>query len=213
MPETEIRAVFFDIGNVLLRFDLKKIVKKFVASVGKDPRKLAGFLKARGLVDPIERGVIGPEELYRRFCEAFGYRKSFRSFRLLWSDHFTLNRSTAALMKRVARTRKVYLLSNTNKIHYDFIKERFAFPRQVHGAALSYELGQRKPEPAIFRSALIMAGVAPEEAVFIDDLKENVEAARRLGLRVIHFAGADDLKRRLAALGLLNGGGPGGGRR
>ena len=52
---------------------------------------------------------------------------------------------------------------------------------------ISAEVGLMKPEPKIFDLVLEKLGAAPQEAVFIDDFKENIEAARRQGLNVIHF--------------------------
>ncbi|MBI4678547.1 MAG: HAD family phosphatase [Elusimicrobia bacterium] len=197
------RAVFFDIGNVLLRFEPGCMLRKFVQALGKNPTKVMAFLKAKGLIDSIERGRLPPQELYRRFCEYFGYQGSFKAFKRLWSDHFTLEPSTAAMLRAAAKRHKVYLLSNTNQIHYEFIRENYAFPRHIHGAFLSYELGLRKPEPAIYREALKRARVAPAETVFIDDVPENVEAARKVGINAILYPGPKELKRRLTELGVL----------
>jgi putative hydrolase of the HAD superfamily len=69
---------------------------------------------------------------------------------------------------------------------------------------LSHEVGMRKPEPRIYAAALKLARVAkPEQALFIDDLKPNVAAARRAGLQAILYRGSRDLRRRLRALGVL----------
>ncbi|MBI5881491.1 MAG: HAD family phosphatase [Elusimicrobia bacterium] len=197
------RAVFFDIGNVLLRFEPGCILRTFVRVLGKNPAKVLAFLKARDLIDPIERGLLPPQELYRRFCETFGFTGSFKAFKLLWSDHFTLERATAAMLKSAAKTHKVYLLSNTNAIHYEFIEKNYAFPRHIHGAFLSHELGLRKPEPAIYKEALKRARVSPGESIFIDDLAENVEGARKAGIHAILYPGPKELRRLLTELGVL----------
>lgn len=62
--------------------------------------------------------------------------------------------------------------------------------------------GVMKPDPAIYRRALERLWVAPEEAIFIDDTRINVEAARQLGMVGIHFRGLPHLRRALAAAGL-----------
>jgi putative hydrolase of the HAD superfamily len=107
------------------------------------------------------------------------------------------------LLKKVSRRLPTYLLSNTHALHYDFIKSRYAFTKYVRGAALSHELGMRKPEPRIFKAALKMAGVRPAQALFIDDLEPNVAAARRVGLQAIRYCGPEDLAHRLKTLGVL----------
>jgi len=203
MSPPPIKAVFFDIGNVLLHFDLAAIIKEIAAALGRPPREVARSLLDTTRISALERGEISSKELYRIFREELGYSGTFPRFRKLWCDHFSLERSTAALLKKVSRRVPTYLLSNTHALHYDFIKARYAFTKCVRGAALSHELGMRKPEPRIFKAALKMAGVQPAQAVFIDDLEPNVAAARRAGLQSIRYRGPEDLRRRLQSLGVL----------
>lgn len=196
------RAVFFDIGNVLLRFNARSILRRFARAVRRRPVEVAGYLWNSDIGERIERGEVGGPRLYGMFQEELGYQGSYAQFRVLWCDHFTLDRGSHAILKRTASRVPTYLLSNTNVLHIDFIRKRYAFPRLVRGSILSHELGLRKPDPAIYRAALRLSGTKPEETVFVDDLKPNVEAARALGMIAIRFRGAADLRRRLRALGL-----------
>ncbi|MDE2312674.1 MAG: HAD-IA family hydrolase, partial [Elusimicrobia bacterium] len=117
-------------------------------------------------------------------------------------DHFSLERANYALLRQLSRSRRVYLLSNTNALHYEFIRSNYAFPKRVHGALLSYRLGLRKPEPEIYLSALRRAGVEAHEAAFIDDLKENVAGARKLGINGVLYKNPSDLRAQLSGLGV-----------
>jgi glucose-1-phosphatase len=197
-----VKAVFFDIGNVLLRFSSRAVLKKIAWEVRGCPVKLAKYLWHSDIGERIERGEVGGAELYELFQKELGYKGTPAQFRLLWCDHFTLDRGSYALLKRTAKSLPTYLLSNTNEMHIDFIRERYEFPSVVRGAILSHELGLRKPDPAIYRAALKLSGTKPEETVFVDDLKPNVESAQKLGMIAIRFKGADDLRRRFETLGI-----------
>jgi putative hydrolase of the HAD superfamily len=204
MSTPPIKAVFFDIGNVLLHFDITAIVREIAAALGRHPIKVARSLLDTKRISALERGEIGGDELYRIFRNELGYRGSFPEFKKLWCDHFSLERRTAALLKKVSRRVPTYLLSNTHALHYDFIKARYAFIKCVRGAALSHELGMRKPEPRIFRAALKLARVNdPAQALFIDDMELNVRGARKAGMQAIRYRGPEDLARRLRDLGVL----------
>lgn len=199
-----IRVVFFDVGNVLLRIDTRLVALRMAWELRRHPLRMMRYLaKTLSTVDGVERGTIGARELYGIFRAELGFEGSFARFRDFWCDHFTLDRAAFALLRRVARTRRVYLLSNTNRLHFEHIRRRYAFTREVHGAVLSYEHGARKPEPAIYDAALRVAGARPEECLFIDDRPENVEAARRRGLRAIRYTRSEDLHEALETLGLL----------
>jgi len=197
-----VRAVFFDIGNVLLRFSSKKVLARVAYEVRCHPLKLARYLWASDIGERIERGEVDGDALYAIFQKELGYKGSFAQFRLLWCDHFSLDRGSYAVLKRAAKRVPTYLLSNTNALHIDFIKERYEFPSLVRGAILSHEVGLRKPDPAIYRKALELSGTAPAETVFVDDLKPNVDSAAKLGMIAIRFKNAESLRARFDALGL-----------
>lgn len=201
--QTPIRAVFFDIGGVLLKFDLPEIARKIAWAVRRHPIKIARFLWSSELGEKVERGILQPKKLFEMFRAELDYTGSYREFSALWCDHFTLNRESNALLKQVAKHRPVYLLSNTNHLHYEFIRKNFPFPKHIKGAVLSHKLKLRKPEAAIYEAALKRARVAPREALFIDDLLINVEGARKVGMRALHFKNAVELGRELKTLGLL----------
>lgn len=197
-----VRAVFFDIGNVLLRFSSREVLKTIAWEVRGCPVKLAKYLWHSDIGERIERGEVSSAQLYELFQKELGYKGTPAQFRTLWCDHFTLDRGSFALLKKAAKSVPTYLLSNTNQMHIDFIRERYEFPNLVSGAILSHELGLRKPDPAIYRAALKLSGTKPEETVFVDDLKPNVASAQKLGMIAIRYRGADDLRRRFETLGL-----------
>lgn len=197
-----IKAVFFDIGNVLLRFSNKRILRKVAWAVGRHPVNVARQIWKGRIVDRIERGEVTGEQLHGLFISELGYKGGYAEFKTLWCDHFTLDRGSFAVLKSLSGRVPTYLLSNTNALHIEHIRERYAFPSIVKGAILSHELALRKPQREIYEAALRLSGTVPEETVFIDDLEENCEGARKAGLHAIRYRGAKDLKKRLKALGL-----------
>lgn len=197
-------VVFFDIGQVLVRYDAKQAARSMARLLGRHPVKVAKYLWGSDVVDRIERGTLQPEEIYGMFRSELGFAGDFDAFKRLWSGFFRLNPDVSRLFERLkARQHKVYLLSNTNALHWDFIRNRFGFAKKVDGVVLSYELKERKPEPAIYLSALRLAQAQPERCIFIDDRRENVVAAARLGFSAIHFKTPAKLRAELVRLGAL----------
>lgn len=202
MAKPPVRAVFFDIGNVLVRFDLPGLLKDFAWSAGSSPWRVARLVWSRRLVDDVERGRLSGPALHVMVHEQTGFAGDYDEFRRLWSGRFKLEERTAGLFRRIARTTPCYLLSNTNPLHWEHIKKRYAFAREAKAAVLSFETGLRKPERAIYAAAVAAAGVEAGECLFVDDLPENVAGAQKAGMQALLFKTAGRLEKDLAEFGL-----------
>jgi len=180
-----IKSVIFDLGNVLVGFDRAKIAQKLGAAIGRDAQEYLARYERDGIEDRVERGHLSPCGLYNWF-RVQGFDGSFDDFRTVWSDNFHEIEPVSRIFKALKGEVRLLILSNTNKVHYEFLADRFPFLRLADHAVLSHELGLRKPEPGIYRAALEAAGnVMPQEALFIDDLKANVSAASALGINTV----------------------------
>ena len=90
---------------------------------------------------------------------------------------------------------KVGILSNTNTWHWEFLSDgRFGpVPGAFDVIALSYELKAMKPDPAAYLKAAELAGVAPGDIFYVDDMPDNVVAAREAGLDAVQYTSTHDL--------------------
>jgi 2-haloacid dehalogenase len=111
--------------------------------------------------------------------------------------------SVAILADLHRRGTPLYGLSNFSSETYPQAVRRFDFLHLLRHVVVSGEVKTVKPDPRIYRILIDRCGLDPHRAVFIDDVAANVEPARRLGFHGIVFAGADALRRELAALRLL----------
>jgi 2-haloacid dehalogenase len=102
-----------------------------------------------------------------------------------------------------ARGVPLYALSNWSAETFPPQRERFQFLSWFDGIVVSGFERVMKPDPRIFRILLDRYTVAPESAVFIDDVAANALAATRLGIHGIHFRAPEQLRLDLAAVGLL----------
>jgi len=199
----KIEAVFFDIGNVIVEFDGGLVLRDLAWAARRHPLKIARLFWNGKLIDRIERGKILPRELYKDLRDEMEFEGGFPNFEKIWCGHFRLMRASVRLLERVSRRMPTYLLSNTNRLHYASIKRSYAFPKKVKGEVLSYKVGARKPEPAIYRAATKMAGLKPKACLFIDDLQKNVAGAKKLGWNAVRFTTAEELEKDLKRFGVL----------
>lgn len=194
-----IRVIVSDLGKVLLPFEVERVWEAL------NPHFGVTHAEAREIVRTLFRetrfgcgGVDGPT-FYRRLVERTGLRLPYDAFRVAWSDMFWEDTEVIGLIGAAPVERR-YILSNTNDIHWSFIRERYRHVLEAFDHALaSHELRVEKPDPEIYRCVIRHSGRAPEEHLFIDDIAENVEGARAVGMDAILHTGAERLWRELRA--------------
>ncbi len=188
-----IRAVLCDLGGVLVLYDETEIVRKIesVAARRVDSPEVAQDLLR--LKERSDRGTIGPEGFFRELKRILGLRVGYEEFVEIWCDNFWLNDDAISAIKWLGRERRLVLVSNTDVLHWKYLDRKYGLAKLFDGVVLSYRVGVVKPEPEIYKIALEKAGVTPGEAVFVDDIEENVEAARKLGMAGILYQPGVDL--------------------
>jgi putative hydrolase of the HAD superfamily len=195
----------FDLGNTVIRIAYERVLQNICrdATVSRD-ELLEIFERAGGYRD-MERGAVTFFEFYDFLCENAGYHGSIRDFHEIWSDFFDGPLvGIEELLERVRQRYRVAFLSNSNEVHAELIPKKFAtLFRKEDRFVFSHRFRVAKPDPEIFRRALEVIGALPQHAVFVDDLLENVNAARSIGMRAYQFTDAFSLTRALEADGLL----------
>jgi FMN phosphatase YigB (HAD superfamily) len=206
MNEYNIEAIFFDLGRVIVDFDYAPVVRKLLAASRKDDSLDFAtlfdwfFHPTRGANRAFDCGRITPEQLYDELRRHFGITLCYEDFVSLWNGIFSENREVTEMIETLAADFRLFLISNTNPLHFQHISDHFSVLRRFEAFFLSYRIGACKPEEMIFRTALSQARVEVSRSLFIDDVSEYVEAAKRLGLHGCHFTSAKSLKNYLSAL-------------
>ncbi|MFH0959632.1 MAG: HAD family phosphatase [Pseudomonadota bacterium] len=204
-----ITDVIFDLGKVLVPFDwgiaIRRLAVQFPDEIGRpDPHNPQSLFSMIGdLIDLLEIGVINFTEFHALVSSRTGLSISEASFREIWCEIFKLDPNVVGLGRKLAESHNVWLASNTNRAHYEYIVQRFPEILFFRKAALSYELGCKKPETLFFQKVIDLFDIKPEQAVFIDDLQENVTAAKGVGINAIRFTSFESLLNDLNHLGLF----------
>jgi putative hydrolase of the HAD superfamily len=191
-----IRVIVFDLGNVVLNFDIRLIAQKIAKHSSLDENALFDLFFDSPLTQQHDEGKLSARKFYQEAMQKVGATIGFDEFKDIWNNIFVQNDEVAELVSRLAQSKqyKLILLSNINKMHFDYIKETFAIIRTFDHTLTSYEVGERKPHPKIYRAAIEAAGTDPHNILFIDDRMELVEGAKHLGINAIQFKDSAQLK-------------------
>lgn len=191
-------AVVFDIGGVLEVNPATGWRERWAARLELDPGEFARAL------DPIWRlasvGALTLVEVERRTAAALGLDSATLAALMddAWAEYVgTLNGEVGAYFRRLRLRYRTGILSNSFVGAREREQAAHGFEDMCDVIVYSHEVGCIKPEPRIYRLACERLGVAPEQAVLLDDVEANVEGARAVGMRAIAFV---DTRQALADL-------------
>jgi putative hydrolase of the HAD superfamily len=178
-----VEAFIFDIGNVLVRFEPGK-AERTLAELGVTKPDLAAL---SGLGHRYERGGLERAEFLSALREVLGHDGDEEVLARAWQEIFEPNRPMWEVVDRLQANYPLYLLSNTNGLHHEYLVREYPVFEKFTDGVFSYRARMMKPERGIFELAIRQFGVNPGTTVYLDDLPANVEAARAAGLRALHY--------------------------
>lgn len=198
------KAIIFDLGNVLIKWDLHPLMRRFFPT----PQAVDSFLAEVSFLEwnahqdqgrPFAEGISIISAQYPQYAHIFQH------FHNHWSDTIQEHiPGTVAIAKQVkAAGYPIYLLSNFSAETFPLACQLHPFLNIFDDAIISGEVGMIKPNPAIFHYTLDRIQRKAEECVFIDDHLPNIETARQLGFTAIHFRAPGELKTQLQHLKVL----------
>ncbi|HEX7705685.1 MAG TPA: HAD family phosphatase [Thermoanaerobaculia bacterium] len=196
----------FDLGNTLIKLAYERVIENIRrdASISRDG--LVALLEEGGGYRDLERGSVSFAEFHDFLVERAGYRNSIAEFRAVWCDFFDGPvEGMEELLERVRERYRVAFLSNSNEVHAELIPRKFStlFDKDDR-FIFSHRFRVAKPDPQMFRRALEVIGSLPQHVVFVDDLIENVTAARACGMHAFRFTTSEALARDLESEGFLS---------
>jgi len=144
--------------------------------------------RARELVRGLETEAVSEDEFGERFGELLELEDRTRLIERMFGAVRADERMLSAVRTARAAGLRTGLISNSmGGASYD----RDIFPELFDGVVISGEVGMHKPQPEIFLLGAERAGVAPEQCVFVDDLRENCSGAEAVGMTAVLHRGAD----------------------
>ncbi len=199
----KIDTVIFDIGNVLAGFDWKSFVEGFGYS-----KEINGEIARAVFMSKqwpqVDIGLKSDRELIEDFVKnAPQLRSEIEEIFTKWQ--YSVNEypfSEEWVKELKAKGLKVYVLSNYGRTMFAYAKEHFGFLKHVDGGVISQTINKIKPYPEIYKALIDKYSIVPERAVFLDDIPQNLEEAKALGINTIHVTSHEAAVEGLLKLGV-----------
>ena len=198
--DSKIKNVVFDLGGVLINLDFDNCLNAFRKAGFRDIEKQACQFRGKGFFAQFELGEISPEEFRKAIRKEVSEALSDHEIDDMWNLMLLdIPREKLDLLLKLREHYMVYLLSNTNRIHWDYACEQmfcyrgFRVNDFFEDIFLSFEMHKAKPEKDIYEQMMKEANILPEETFFIDDSAINCQAAISLGIQSYHYHIGEDL--------------------
>lgn len=199
-----IKAVVFDIGNVLLEWDPEKL---FDPEIG--PERRAVFFSEADVHTMNERVDLG-HPFTETVEEWANKHPAWRDELQLWHDRWidmaqpAIDHSVRLMAALQAKAIPVFSLTNFGVQTYERAAKQYPFMRDFDRDFISGHLGLIKPDPAIYQTLEEQSGLTGDALIFTDDRRDNIEAAAKRGWHTHLFEGPQGWADRLVAEGLLS---------
>jgi FMN phosphatase YigB (HAD superfamily) len=187
VTSNDITVLALDLGNVLVKVDHLRFCRRFGDLAGLSAEEVYVRVFDSDLEFGYDTGKLTSEEFHRRVMKHFGVVLPFSQFSSWWNDIFDPMKGMAEIVGYLAARFPLHLVSNTNTLHFSYIRENYAFLDLFESFVLSFEVGSRKPEPAIYQALIEQTGRPASRCLFVDDKLPFVAAAREQGLMSWQF--------------------------
>ena len=199
--DKNIKNIVFDLGGVLVDLDFKSTINGLQKAGFTNVKEQLQAFDQDGIFKKFELGEISADEFRASIRKNSSVSLTDEEVDSLWNLMLLeIPREKLELILDLRSKYMVYLLSNTNSIHWDYVCKNafnyrgFRMDDYFEETFLSYEMHLAKPDKAIFEKMLQDANLLPEETLFIDDLEANCKAAEEVGIHAHHYHIGDDLK-------------------
>jgi putative hydrolase of the HAD superfamily len=195
-----IKNILFDLGGVLINLDRERCIREFQKLGIKHIEEQIGNSFKSGLFYQLEEDRITPDEFRNKIRGMSSKQVTDNEIDNAWNSFLLeIPSSKLKLLRRLRNSYRVFMVSNTNKIHFDYVVKNsfdafhgFTMDDYFEKCYLSYELHVSKPDKAFFDAAIRDSGIIPSESLFLDDSQDNINMAQRLGFRTYLVSEKED---------------------
>lgn len=196
-----IKNIIFDFGGVIINIDYHLTAKAFEKLGVTDFDRMFSQASQTDIFDRIEVGAITPSQFREELRRITNLNVSDQQLDDAWNAMLLdYPKHRLDMLLSLKNRYRLFLLSNTNKIHKDCYYQSLLKEHGYNGLEcffeklyFSHEVGLRKPEAPIFELVLKENGLRAEETLFIDDTAINLEMPAALGMNVYHLDKGEDV--------------------
>ncbi len=198
----EVNALLFDLGGVIIDVNFDRVISVWATHA----RKSQNLLKSRFRFDEYyerhERGEIDAQQYFASLRQSLGLYLSDDQFIEGWNSIFIGELpNIQKYLSCVSKKLPLYAFTNSNPTHKIVWERKYRDILNLFCKIfISSDMGMRKPEPESFRTIAREIDVPLQNILFFDDIEENIEGSRLIGMQTVHVRSISDIEEALAVL-------------
>jgi HAD superfamily hydrolase (TIGR01509 family) len=201
LAPTGIKNIIFDLGGVIINLAVEKTHQAFATLSGLPLEEIKSRVHHGAYFHEYEKGLITDAEFRSHLRESLNLTVTDSEIDAAWNAMLLdISIERIQLLEKLKKTYSIYLLSNTNNIHlqcFSNIVEQLTGKAQIdyyfHNAYYSHLLKLSKPDIAIYEHVLAQNNLLAAETIFLDDNKDNLAGANKVGIQTFHVQHPDQI--------------------
>lgn len=196
-----VKNIIFDLGEVIVDLDFRATEKQFEALMKMKATDIFTSTQQSAVFNQLEVGSITPSAFRDTLRKMSQLEFKDEDLDAAWNAMLLkIPRKKIQLVQNLRSTYQTFVLSNTNKIHIDFVNKHLLPQHDIKTldaifdhVYYSHEIGERKPNATAYQFILNKHEIIPSETLFIDDKLENIITAKKLNIKTWHLTNREDL--------------------
>jgi glucose-1-phosphatase len=190
-----IKNIIFDLGAVIINIDFQFTFEAFAKRCNTDILSIIKQFRDLKVFERYEKGELNDVQFRNFIRKEFNQNLTDAEIDHAWNALLLdIPSERIELLKKLGKTYRLFLLSNTNPIHIVEVNNILFKTAQLRTLDLlfekvyySYDIGMAKPDVKIYEHVLHENKLKPSETLFIDDNADNIKGAEKAGLRTLHI--------------------------
>lgn len=196
--------IVFDLGGVVFEWNPKKLAQKLFQDTATQELFLSDVVGSQEWL-ALDKGILKPDEFIARIATRTRISATDvgRILSAVPPSLVPINGTIQIIKELKEQGFKIYVLSNMHDASIDYIEDKYDFWYLFDGKVISCRIKKVKPEPEIFRYTLDIFQLSSKNTLFIDDMVENLEAAKKFGIQTVYFENPEQCRIALISRGVF----------
>ncbi|MCH8304549.1 MAG: HAD-IA family hydrolase, partial [Candidatus Marinimicrobia bacterium] len=197
-----IDVIVFDLGGVIVNVNFGSPLGKLFDNSGTASSRIKERSNFSKIIRRYDMGKISVADFHEKINDHLDIELSLDEFISASNEAIEAgDDGIEEIVRSLSKKYQLAILSNTNPVHYEHIKEKYSIVGLFDHILLSYEMGAVKPDAEAYKKLMNATSKLPSQHLFIDDRIENIDAAKEIGMVGIHYLSVENLRMELKERG------------